>query len=77
MPAATAQVGSSEENELILTAVLDALHETLLILLRGQVRFVWSVLAYKEGLSLSEPVLRGGKRMGVRGRKVNSRCALL
>lgn len=31
------QVGSVEENELILTAVLDALHETLLILLRGQV----------------------------------------
>lgn len=31
------QVGSSDENELILTAVLDALHETLLILLRGQV----------------------------------------
>eukprot|EP00903_Cladosiphon_okamuranus_P005965 g5889.t1 len=29
-------VGSSDENELILTAVLDALHETLLILLRGQ-----------------------------------------
>lgn len=31
------QVGPAEENELILTAVLDALHETLLILLRGQV----------------------------------------
>lgn len=31
------QVGSTDENELILTAVLDALHETLLILLRGQV----------------------------------------
>lgn len=32
------QVGPAEENELILTAVLDALHETLLILLRGQVK---------------------------------------
>lgn len=30
-------VGSAEENELILTAVLDALNETLLILLRGQI----------------------------------------
>eukprot|EP00904_Undaria_pinnatifida_P005218 jgi/Undpi1/1826/HiC_scaffold_12.g05213.m1 len=30
-------VGPAEENELILTAVLDALHETLLILLRGQI----------------------------------------
>ncbi|CAM9544254.1 unnamed protein product [Ascophyllum nodosum] len=30
-------VGSAEENELILTAVLDALHETLGILLRGQI----------------------------------------
>ncbi|CAM9902183.1 unnamed protein product, partial [Sphacelaria rigidula] len=29
-------VGSSDENELILTAVLDALHEALVILLRGQ-----------------------------------------
>ena len=34
------QVGPAEENELILTAVLDALHETLLILLRGQVKII-------------------------------------
>ncbi|CAN0483164.1 unnamed protein product, partial [Discosporangium mesarthrocarpum] len=30
-------VGSADENELILTAVLDALYEALTVLLRGQV----------------------------------------
>lgn len=40
------QVGSSDENELILTHVLDALHETLCILLRTQVCYLPLQLGY-------------------------------
>lgn len=52
------QVGPAEENELILTAVLDALHETLLSLLRGQVKNIPCFLEYVSVSFFNLPMFR-------------------